>query len=131
MPTKKNKPLVIVNGEDRCAGTQISTPSAVLRALRASARAAVAVHGASMPNELRPGTSGLAVKSWGRNPREHGGTVLRALNRDEEALEEFQNKARLLDKPLASLAMTYAKMGRRTEAMQVIRALDAREDAVG
>lgn len=53
--------------------------------------------------------------------------MLRALNRDEEALEECQSKARLLDKPLASLAMTYAKMGRRTEAMQVIRALEARE----
>jgi hypothetical protein len=34
---QKDKILVIVDGEDRCAGTQISTPSAVLRALRASA----------------------------------------------------------------------------------------------
>lgn len=53
--------------------------------------------------------------------------MLRALNRDEEALNEFRTKGNLLDQPLAGLAMTYAKMGKRTEAMQVIRALDARE----
>lgn len=54
------------------------------------------------------------------------GTVLRALDRDEEALDEFRSKGKLLDQPLAGLAMTYAKMGRRSEAMQVIRAMEAR-----
>ena len=52
--------------------------------------------------------------------------VLRALDRDEEALDEFRSKGKLLDQPLAGLAMSYAKMGRRSEAMQVIRAMEAR-----
>jgi tetratricopeptide (TPR) repeat protein len=55
------------------------------------------------------------------------GTVLRSLDRDKEALEEFQSKGKLLDRPLLGLAMTYAKMGRRTEALQVVSALEARE----
>jgi serine/threonine-protein kinase len=55
------------------------------------------------------------------------GTLLRALNRDQEALEEFQNKGKLLDQPMVGLALTYAKMGKRAEALQVIHALEARE----
>jgi len=55
------------------------------------------------------------------------GAALLGLNRNEEAMDEFQNKGKLLDQPMVGLAITYAKMGKRAEALQVIHALEARE----
>ena len=54
------------------------------------------------------------------------GNVLRALNRDQEAVDEFQSKGKLLDQPMVGLAVTYAKMGRRADALRVIHAVETR-----
>jgi len=55
------------------------------------------------------------------------GTALRELGRYDEAVQEFRTKETLLGQPMFGLAMTYAKMGKRAEALQVIRAMEARE----
>ena len=54
------------------------------------------------------------------------GNVLRDLNRDQESVDEFQNKGKLLDQPMVGLAVTYAKMGKRAEALRVIHAVEER-----
>ncbi|MEP6832298.1 MAG: protein kinase [Gemmatimonas sp.] len=55
------------------------------------------------------------------------GNALRELKRYDEAVEEFAAKGKLLEQPMVGLAVTYAKMGKRTEALQVIHAVEARE----
>ena len=55
------------------------------------------------------------------------GNALRELKRYDEAKEEFQAKATVLGQPMVGLAMTYASMGKRAEALQVIHAVEARE----
>jgi serine/threonine-protein kinase len=55
------------------------------------------------------------------------GSALRELKRYDEAKEEFQAKATVLGLPMVGLAMTYARMGKRAEALQVIHAVEARE----
>jgi len=55
------------------------------------------------------------------------GTALRELGRYDEAVQEFLTKQALFGKPMFGLAITYAKMGKRAEALQVIRAMEARE----
>ncbi len=55
------------------------------------------------------------------------GTALRELGRYDEAVQEFRVKQTLFGQPMVGLALTYAKMGKRTEALQVIHAMEARE----
>jgi tetratricopeptide (TPR) repeat protein len=55
------------------------------------------------------------------------GSALRDLKRYDEAKTEFLNKATVLGQPMTGLAMTYAKMGKRAEALKIIHAIEARE----
>lgn len=55
------------------------------------------------------------------------GEALRELKRYDEAKQEFLTKQALLGQPMFGLALTYAKMGQRAEAMKVIRAMEAHE----
>ena len=55
------------------------------------------------------------------------GNALRELGRYDDAKAEFLKKEAILGQPMFGLAMTYARMGKRAEALQVIHALEARE----